>query len=179
MQELRHLKRLLDDGHLRGTASAAGLDDVFSSVKWYLYHRPDSLGAGYVYGWKTTLENKMTIMNQLRDSYTLRMVTVRSIPLLKEMERVTQKGSDISAEGSAKDDLVIASALAIKAWTDWVRNPLISSGQTWETVTAAEERARTEPQGTFMGSLVQDFFRRAEVARADAEDAKAWQGIDL
>jgi hypothetical protein len=179
MQELRHLKRLLDDGYLRGAASQAGLNDVFSSVKWYLYHRPDQLGAGYVYGWKSNLENKMTIMNQFRDSYTLRMVNLRSIPLLKEMERVTQKGSDISAEGSAKDDRVIASALAHKAWTDWLRNSLISTNQTWEAVCRDEKRMRDEPQGTFMGHIIADFFKESEMKRQAVEEARAWQGIDL
>jgi hypothetical protein len=177
MQELRHLKRLLDDGYLRNAASQAGLEDVFASVKWYLYHRPDQLGAGYVYGWKSNLENKMTIMNQLRDAYTLRMVTVRSIPLLKEMERVTQKGSDISAEGTANDDRVVASALACKAWTDWVRNPLISTGQTYDVVSADERQEG--PQQNFMGNLVRDFFKRQEDKRRDEEDAEAWKGIEI
>ena len=32
LQEMRHLKRLLDDGYLRNAASQAGLGDVFASV---------------------------------------------------------------------------------------------------------------------------------------------------
>jgi hypothetical protein len=178
LQEMRHLKRLLDDGYLRGAASQAGLHDVFSSAKWYLYHRPDQLGAGYVYGWKSNLENKMTIMNQLRDSYTLRMVSVRSIPLLKEMERVTQKGSDISAEGTANDDRVIAAALAHKAWVDWVRNAMIADGATYATVTASEDRAREQPQGTFMGYCVSDFFKRQDDKRRADEERMAWGGYE-
>ena len=179
LQELRHLKRLLDDGYLRDAASVAGLDDVFASVKWYLYHRPDSLGAGYVYGWKSNLENKMTVMNQLRDNYTLRMVGIRSIPLLQEMARVTQKGSDISAEGRAKDDRVIASALACKAWIDWVRNSLISTGQTYAAVCDEEEASRDRPRGNFMGNLIRDFFKKQEEKRQDEEEAAAWRGVEL
>jgi len=178
MQELRHLKRLLDDGYLREAASQAGVTDIFASVKWYLYHRPDQLGAGYVYGWKTNMENKMTIMNQLRDSYTLRMVDIRSIPLLKQMARVTQKGSDISAEGTSHDDRVISAALAHKAWVDWLRNGLITTGETYEAVTAAEERARNQPRGTFLGHVVQDFFKGQTRKREDEEEARAWQGYD-
>ena len=178
MQELRHLRRLLDDGHLRAAASQAGLDDVFASVKWYLYHRPDQLGAGFVYGWKSNLENKMTILNQLRDSYTLRMVDIRSVPLLKEMERVTQKGSDISAEGTARDDRVIASALAHKAWVDWLRNGLIAEGQTFDAVTLAEQQAREQPAGTFMSHIVGSFFKEQEQKRADEEERAAWRGVD-
>ena len=179
LQEMRHLKRLLDDGYLRGAASQAGLNDVFSSVKWYLYHRPDQLGAGYVYGWKSNLENKMTIMNQLRDAYTLRMVSPRSIPLLKEMERVTQKGSDISAEGTSNDDRVIAAALANKAWIDWTRNVLISDGATYEAVTAAEERARNNTGvSNFTSYMIGDFFKRQELKRQDAEERAAWAGYE-
>lgn len=175
LQEMRHLKRLLDDGYLRGTASQAGLNDVFSSVKWYLYHRPDQMGAGYVYGWKSNLENKMTIMNQLRDNYTLRMIDARSIPLLKQMERVTQRGSEISAEGTANDDRVIAAALACKGWIDWVRGGLISTGQTYEQVMNAEAQGRNAPQATFLGHCVKAFFKDQESKRNDEEERLAWE----
>ena len=121
----------------------------------------------------------MTILNQLRDSYTLRMIRVRSIPLLKEMTRVTQKGSDISAEGTSRDDRVIAAALACKAWVDWVRNPLISTGQTYEAVTGDEARARDAPQATFQQFMIQNFFKQAETKREQEADARAWQGVDL
>ena len=111
MDELRHLKQLLDMRMLPGLSeSGANMEDIFSSVRWFLYHRPDSMGAGYVYNWKTNSDNKLQIMNELRDTYAVNHLDVFSVPLLEEMERVVQEGSEIKAEGRAHDDRVFASA---------------------------------------------------------------------
>ncbi len=178
MQELRHLRQLLDMGHLRGVAANMDLHDIFSSVKWYLYHRPDSMGAGYVYNWKTNSDNKLKILNQMRDNYVLKMLTVRSIPLLTEMERIVQEGSEIQAEGRAKDDRAFATALAVTAWIDWVRGGLIANGQTYDRVIEEERIAQDTPQATMIGRVVGDYFRQAEQDRSDREDFAAWRGIE-
>lgn len=178
MQELRHLRQLLDMGYLRGAASGMDLLDVFSAVKWYLYHRPDSMGAGYVYNWKTNADNKLKILNQLRDNYVLRMLKVRSIPLLEEMERVVQEGSEIAAEGRGKDDRVFASSLAVTAWIDWVRAGLISNNQTYERVIEEERVSAETPQAGLIGRVVSDFFRQQEDYRAREADDRAWAGVE-
>ena len=178
MQELRHLRQLLDMGYLRGVASNMDLLDVFSSVKWYLYHRPDSMGAGYVYNWKTNSDNKLKILNQMRDNYVLRMLRVRSVPLLEEMERIVQDGSEIQAEGRAKDDRAFATALAVTAWIDWVRGGMIGSGQTYDRVVEEERISRDQPQATMIGRVVNDFFRQAEQQRSDMDDMRAWGRIE-
>ena len=130
MQELRHLRQLFDFGHLRAGAQAMDLLDVFATVKWYLYHRPDSLGAGYVYNWKTNADNKLKILNQMRDNYVLRVccASARS-RCWEEMERIVQDGSEIAAEGRAKDDRAFATALATTAWIDWCRAGLMAEGR--------------------------------------------------
>jgi len=174
MQELRHLRQLLDMGYLRGVASNMDLLDVFSSVKWYLYHRPDSMGAGYVYNWKTNSDNKLKILNQMRDNYVLRMLRIRSVPLLEEMERIVQDGSEIQAEGRAKDDRAFATALAVTAWIDWVRGGMIATGQVYDKVCEEERIAQDQPQATMIGRVVSQFFRDAEQHRSDEEDARAW-----
>ncbi len=165
-------------GYLRGVASNMDMLDVFSSVKWYLYHRPDSMGAGYVYNWKTNSDNKLKILNQMRDNYTLRMLSVRSIPLLEEMERIVQDGGEIQAEGRAKDDRAFATALAVTAWIDWVRGGLIAEGQTHERVCQDERNAKDSPQASLVGRVVIDFFKANESARLDAEEARAWGIVD-
>ena len=178
MQELRHLRQLLDMGYLRGVASNMDMLDVFSSVKWYLYHRPDSMGAGYVYNWKTNSDNKLKILNQMRDNYTLRMLSIRSIPLLEEMERIVQDGSEIQAEGRAKDDRAFATALAVTAWIDWVRGGLIANQQTYDRVVEEERLAKDQPQASLIGRIVGDFFHENENARLEAEEARAWGIVD-
>jgi hypothetical protein len=174
MRELQHLRQLMDSGYLREQAAERKLDDVFSATRWYLYHRPDSIGAGYAYGWKTTMDNKILILNQLRDAYSLRHLRVRSVPLLQEMETVIQDGSSIEASGRNKDDRVFASALANKAYIDWIRPNMIANNLTYESVIRAERAALENPNQTMMHAIVQDWFRIKEEERAEEEIQRAW-----
>lgn len=175
MQEFRHLKQLLSLGKLDigDGEQRSGMRNIFGAVTWYLYHRPDSMGAGYVYNWQTTLNTKLTIMNQLRDAYTLRQIDIFSMPLLEELQRVVQDGAAIEAEGRGKDDRVFATALANKAWIEWVRPGMITQGNTYERVSLEEKMATERPQATLVGRVVNDFFGRAEKDRkARALEAK-------
>lgn len=176
--ELRHLKQLLMSGAFTNMPNALD-QDVFSAVKWYLYHRPDSLAAGYAYGWKTTQDNKLLILNQMRDAYCLRQLRVRSIPLLDEMGRIVQTGSEIRGEGLSKDDRVFACALAVKAWIEWVRGPLIASNQNYDNVMEADRLAAEQPSSTMIGRVVSQFFEEAETRRDRIAEAAAWQGVEL
>jgi len=174
MRELQHLRQLMDAGYLREQAAERQLDDVFSATRWYLYHRPDSIGAGYAYGWKTTMDNKILILNQMRDAYSLRHLRIRSVPLLQEMETVIQDGSAIEASGRNKDDRVFATALAHKAYIDWIRPNMIANNLTYESVVRAERAMLENPNQTLMNAIVQDFFRKKEEQRSDDEVARAW-----
>lgn len=176
MQEFKHLKHLLSLGHLKlgEDDSGKGMRNVFGAVTWYLYHRPDSMGAGYVYNWQTTLDTKITIMNQLRDAYSLRQIDIFSVPLLEELQRVVQDGAAIEAEGRGKDDRVFATALANKAWIEWVRPGMLTQSATFETVMHEEKMARERPQATLVGRVVNDFFARAEQQRFQDQLAARW-----
>jgi hypothetical protein len=179
MDELRHLRQLLDSRLIPGLSESAGnLEDIFSSVRWYLYHRPDSMGAGYVYNWKTNQDNKLLIMNQLRDTYAVGALEVFSVPLLEEMERVVQDGSEIKAEGRAHDDRVFALALAVHAWIQWVRAGMIANDQRFDRVATEERLALEAPQASMIGRVVSDFFDQAKERRIDRDDAAAWASID-
>ncbi len=153
-------------------------EDIFGSVRWFLYHRPDSMGAGYVYNWKTNQDNKLQIMNELRDTYAVNHFDVFSIPLLEEMERVVQEGSEIRAEGRAHDDRVFASALAIHAWITWVRASMISTDQRYDKVMEEERISKEAPAATMIGRVVGDFFQRAHESRMEAEESRAWAGVE-
>lgn len=166
MQELRHLKQLFDAGVITGANGAASLEDIFAGVRWYLYHRADSPGPGYQYNWKTSSENKQMVLNQLRDSFCMNLVEVRSVHLADEMRTLVQEGVEIQASGTNKDDRVFASSLAHRAWIDWVRPAMIDENQTWARVSALE-KARDEGTSESMVSyLVSDFFRQREAARS-------------
>lgn len=177
MDELRHLRQLLDNRMLPGVSgNAAELADIFSAVRWFLYHRPDSMGAGYVYNWKTNVDNKMQIMNELRDTYAVTHLDLFSVPLLQEMERVVQSGVEIRAEGRAHDDRVFAAALAVHAWITWVRSSMIASNQSFDRVSEEDRLTKETPSATMIGRVVQDFFNKQNDARAAREEAAAWSG---
>lgn len=168
-QELRHLKELLDGGLLPGVARS-DLANVFGAVRWYLYHRPDSMGAGYVYHWKTNGDNKFVMMNQLRDSVSLGMVEPRSNALVGEMRTLVQDGGTIQGSGRTKDDRVFATGLAHKTWVDWQRGSLIAEGLTWERVKRQEELMKEQPEGNMISRVVSEFFQQCTARRAEAED---------
>lgn len=176
MQELKHIKQLINNGYLRADAMSKGMEQVFDAVRWYLYHRVDSVSGNYMYNWKTSQDNKLAIMNQLRDNYTLRSLRIRSLRMLEQMRTIIQDGGAIEADGKNKDDLVFALALANRAWIDWVRPSLIGLGDTYEVVTHRQQQARDKPQTTMVAHVVEDFFASKEKAREEAKYNKAWEG---
>ena len=175
MIELKHLRQLLDHGHLNARAASMGMQEIFDCVRWYLYHRPDSMAGNYVYNFQTTLDTKLTMLNQFRDNYALNILELRSIPLLREMEKMVQSGSNIGGEAHNRDDRVFAMGLANKAYIDRLRGGLIAEGQTYEAV-CKEERARAEsPAVGMMSHIVGNFFHRKEEERKDEEVRQAWE----
>jgi hypothetical protein len=175
-RELKTLKQLLASGYMRGMENHMGLLDVFANVSFFLYHRYDSMGGSYMWNWKTNSENKQTIMNQMRDNYALRILTIRSRQLLHEMERVVQNGVEIEASGKANDDRVFATALANRCWIDWVRPGLIADNRTYDKVMAEEKAEAEEPRATYIAKIVEDFFRQQEAARVEREYENENQG---
>lgn len=176
MQELRHLRQLFDAGVVQTPAGGRSVADVFSGVRWYLYHRQDSPGPGYQYNWKTSSENKQMIMNQVRDSFCMNMVEVRSFALADEMRTLVQEGVDIQASGSNKDDRVFGAALAHRAWIDWVRPSMIDENQTFDRVRALEKARDEENPATMVSYLVSDFFRMREQERYGTDIAAIGEG---
>jgi hypothetical protein len=176
MDELRHLRQLADNRLLPGISANNGADvtEIFSAVRWYLYHRPDSMGAGYVYNWKTNADNKLQIMNEFRDNYCTSHMEIYSVPLLEEMERVVQEGDEIAAEGRAHDDRVFATALATHAWIQWYRSSLIANNQTYDKVMEDEKIIRDAPAASMIQRVVSSFFETQAAIRSDREEVEAW-----
>lgn len=179
VQELRHLRDLLDAGALTTSRDSEKgvMLSIFDNVRWYLWNRPDSPGrAGYVQNWKTNSENKTLIMNQLRDAYATKLLRIRSMPLLEEMSKVVQDGDQIEAAGRGKDDRVFAAALSNKAWYDWLRPGLIANQMSYVQVTQ-RELDETEEGGrvkTLHGHIITDFFKQKEMDRTTMEERKMW-----
>jgi hypothetical protein len=169
MQELKNVKSQLQATSLAARVKAKGLDNAFDNARWYLYHRPDSMSAGYAYGWKTNADNKFTVMNGFRNAYHLGTLIVRSGPLVEEMEGTVQDGGDIGAPGRGKDDRVFAAAFAHHAWMEWVRPEMTETNQTFDAVIKLElDDMSKRPRG-FVDNIITAFFADKDKARAEQE----------
>ena len=158
MAEFDHLRRLLEAEHNAEKVKARNWEEAAANARWYLFHKPDSLGAGYIYNFNTTWSTKPRLMHGFSASYITNCVDIRSKKLLDEMTiTIVNEDGDIGAPDSddpdEKDDRVFAAALAHIAWTDWVRNDMLAAGQTFDAVTK-EERGETPPQLRGMNSSV-------------------------
>ena len=49
--EMKHLRELFDAGALPIPGDGS-MGDIFGNARWFMYHRSDSPGTGYVYNWK-------------------------------------------------------------------------------------------------------------------------------
>lgn len=165
MQEWDHIRGMLNAEMFRDEVRSRDWEDALGHARWYLYHRPDSLGAGYAANFETTWKTKQELMFQFRGEFVTSMLVIRSRRLLEEMVNVVHDDGEIGAPESAdengKDDRVFAAALANRAWLNWVRQGMMSNGETFDMLTRAEngERAR---QSDRVLNQVYSFFRRAE-----------------
>lgn len=143
-------------------------EDYMSGARWFLYRRVDSLGAGFVYNFKTNASNKVALFNQFRDAFTSEQITINSVAMLEEMGDMVQEKPDSApaAPGKLHDDRPFAAALSVWAWNEWLRMPLISAGATYARVTAEAEGRNTVAE-RMLDRLVFDFFRRREAENDD------------
>jgi len=148
-------------------------DAAMQMARWYLYNRPDTMGRGFAANFEATWRTKQEIMYGMRGSYTTRELVIRSKPLLEEMRIVEQDGDQIAAPNNANDDRVIATALAIRAWTNWRRGPLLSRGLTYERV-RAEEAGTSTLHSRSLNGLVARFLLSKEQEAAEMDPRPRW-----
>lgn len=59
VREISHLRQLYDAGALPAPGNGE-IGDIFGNARWFMYHRVDSPGAGFVYHWKAlSLETRL------------------------------------------------------------------------------------------------------------------------
>lgn len=175
--EMKHLRQLFDAGLMKTEGGTGDIDDLFGTARWYMYHRTDTPGPGFAYNWKTSEDNKLAILNQLRDSVSVNMVEIRSIALAMELQTFVQDGRWVGpAVDSDKDDRTMGAAFAHRAWVDWIRPGLIEENVTWE---AARKREQDEAEGKTTNNMVSwivgDWFNQQFHAREEAAVEKAWE----
>lgn len=159
MTEFDHLKeRMRADMYREKVRADYDWDDFLATAQWYLYHKPDSLGAGYAKGWVSSHDTKWRMMCGFKDSHTSGMLLTRSVGLVEEMLTVVQDGSNLSAPGRGKDDRVFAAGLANLAWTEWIRGSMIQQGLSYEVVLRMESEDEKEKGAAFVDQIVTRFM---------------------
>lgn len=175
MLEWEHLRGMLKAEMYAQQVRQMGWDDAMDQARWYLYHRPDAMGAGYASNFETTFRTKSEIMHQMRGAYATRELDIKSMYLLGEMSVVIQDGSEIGAPESrsenCKDDRVFACALANRAWLNWVRPTMLAEGLTFARVND-QEMGVTSSLTNRLNEQVFRFFKNKE----EAEDVEPERG---
>ena len=180
MQEWSHLQGSMKAEMYHQQVREMGWEDAMDNARWYLYHRPDSVGSGYCYNFETTWRTKQEIFHQMKGSYMTSELVIRSFHLLSEMSVVVQDGEQIGApesrSESCKDDRVFAMALAIRAWLNWQKLPMITQGLTYQSITDRESGEMGMMQSR-LNDMVFKFFKRKQTEAEEAEeqdDSPAW-----
>lgn len=167
--ELNNLKlQMQHDVGQRELVASLNPNWALDQARWYLYHRPDSMGPGYAYAWKTSFENKQRICYRMREFYDLDELIPRSMFLLDEMRTFVQDGGKLAASGSNKDDRVMATALACIAYAEWIKPGMIVLGQTYE-VEMRKQMERERPQMAVIDWIVPNFLENQRRARESRE----------
>ena len=180
MNEWSHITQLINSETYAEQVKRGEWEDALSNARWYLYNRPDSMGAGYAYNFETTWRNKQELMHAMRSAHINRELGIRSIPMLSEMMNVVQDGSTIGAPESTnpedKDDRVFAAGFAMRAWINWRRSEMLSQGETYEVVTGRESGATTTQSRSLNGLVTRYFAWQAALDDADpVDDTPQWR----
>lgn len=157
-QELQQVKR--DLLTMAPTPDNFDLRNCLNRMHHFFYQRVDSMGSGdMVYQWVMTEDLKAMIMARFKDAFELGRLKIRSVPMIEEMRRIINDAGHISAEGAAKDDRVIAGAMAYEAYNRWMRQRLIGMRMTREH-SADVEKNHGESQ---MHRIITGFLKRQNI----------------
>lgn len=180
MAELKHLKQQMAFGQLRQIAADMKILDALNNARWYLSHRLDQTGVGsYLYNTKTTQDEKARLYGGMRDGYNLETILPRSLGLLDEMRTLRQDGLKIEASGRNKDDRVFAAALAVGAWTKWIRPEMMAKNQTFarEMARQSQNDKNSAIGDHVMHGLVQRHFEKKRQERVDEMRRRLIEGF--
>jgi hypothetical protein len=137
-----------------------GIRNILQNMRHFFYRRIDNPGGGeMVYQWKTTMELKRRMMNQMKNGIELNRMIPRSLHLCEEMRQIINDEGSIGAEGHGKDDRVMAAALAYQGWNNWVQPRVKALGLTLANSEKIEQRGGTEP----VDRLITSFLKKVNI----------------
>jgi hypothetical protein len=155
INEIRNLKR-------QATAlpgyEARALHDVLAHMQNYMWRRNDSYGISNSIGWVTTHSSKERMLSYLKDYFERGMCNVYSEECIDEMKGIVRDAGTIAAMGRAKDDRVIASALAAAAYAEQVQPRLIQMRLTREKK-AVQDEENDNPNGQQVQKQVSNYLK--------------------
>jgi hypothetical protein len=138
--ELLNLKR--QAGTMRAGDPRAGAFDVVGRIRDYLWKKQDTIHGNFAYQWQTNPREKIRMMSTLRSYFEREVIDIRSPICLQQFRNIHRQGDQIGGEGRAKDDRVIALAIATVAWNDWIMLEMQSGHRTWEAENRPKEAAK-------------------------------------
>lgn len=163
-------RTIVQQGYLRQAAQDLGIGNIFNNARHYLYSRVDSiLISNNSAWWKTSVQNKVPLMESCRNYLHNGVFRPRSLDLLDEMRSISRNGDKIAADGDNRDDRTFAAALAIWAWDDRLRRGLIAGGRTREAERAKLSMSFTDQYQLFVQNHLDAFFKTKQNARQRQE----------
>jgi N-acyl-L-homoserine lactone synthetase len=109
------------------------------------------------------------MMSTLRSYYEREIITVNSPKCLTQFRNIHRQGDQIGGEGRAKDDRVIALAIAVIAWNDWIMREMQATHRTFEKESRPLEIQR---ETTPVERGVLDFLRRQGISMKGVTNVK-------
>ncbi len=172
MNEWDNIKLMLNSEMYAQYTKSGNWEDALDQARWYLYTRPDTMGAGFAYNFEVSWRTKQELMHGLKGAYITNELIIRSRKLLREMLNVVQDGSTIGAPESnnpdMKDDRVFATSFAHRAWVNWRKPELIQMGYSLEEA-GRVERGETTPQIQALNRSVHRFYANLMNRQSDIQ----------
>ena len=164
LQELKSLKFQIENGY--APLEDQGLKNIFRNVRQYIYSRPDALsGGGSAWHWKTSIQTKVMILEELRGFVSNGQLRIRSHDLIEEMKTVARDGDSIAAEGNLKDDRVLAAAMAVHYWDSKIRRNLILQKRTREAEAVKRRMSVVDQTYLFSQNMMSQFMGQKAQSR--------------
>ena len=170
-QAMCEMKLAIRIGYMKDDAEAAGLKNIMTNVRSYIWSRPDAVERGTAsYHYKTDGVRKFSLMTNLKSDLISGSMNLSSLECIDEMQHIVQQGTSIAASGKRKDDRVIALALANQAWHDAERKRLIAQNYTRE-LAKRSSMSQEEIMRAYSGDIVRKAMARRQFEAKEANRA--------
>ena len=162
----------LDDlrGSLRFMVGPDGgaVGNIMARLRDCYYRRPDILSGQVARHWHMTLDLKRLLMDRFKNFVESDAARIRSFGCIEQMQRtVIADTENIEPSGDVHEDKVVAAALAIYAWSQWLMRPLLVQHFTYERAQKIEQQGGEDA----MDGLLRRFYAQRKITVRDTAAA--------